>query len=89
MAIYRIAYKVNENGAVIRTAGLHTLADAQQLTEQLNTRHREEVEYFVEAVNLNSLSRQELFKLVEAGQLTMDEVLSCCSLYASPVVLSP
>jgi hypothetical protein len=52
------------------------LKTAQKRVKSLNERYRPDYEYFMEQVNLNSLSEETLLDLVQQEKLTLNDVSS-------------
>lgn len=72
--LYRIAHKRKVDNQVVRIPDIFDLETAEKHARSLNERYSLDYKYFVERVNLNSLSEQELITLVKQGRLTPEDV---------------
>ncbi|MBW4659670.1 MAG: hypothetical protein KME15_13420 [Drouetiella hepatica Uher 2000/2452] len=83
--LYRVCYRINASHEIHRPGGFHDFEVAQKIVADFNTRYGEDCEYFLEQVNLKSLSEDILISLVHQGKLSPKEVLPHLSL-KSPYV---
>ena len=70
--LYRVSCRCKQTGAISRASSLDTLEQAQKAVDHFNIRYAGYYDYFLEPVNPNSLSRQQLQTLQESGQLSLD-----------------
>ncbi len=78
--LYRVCYKIKASNEIHRPSGFHDFEAAQKIVAGFNTRYEEDCEYFLEQVNLKSLSEDTIVNLVHQEKLSPEEALPHLSL---------
>ncbi|HEY9631628.1 MAG TPA: hypothetical protein V6C84_30420 [Coleofasciculaceae cyanobacterium] len=82
--LFRVCYKLRETGAVHRPIGFHAFEVAEEIVANFNARYAEHCEYFLEPVNIKSLSEDTLINLVQQEKLSPKEARRYLPINALP-----
>ena len=81
--LYRVCYKSKASNEIHKPNGFHKFEAAQKIAAGFNARYEEDYEYFLEQVNLKSLSEATIVDLVHQDKLSPEEALPHLSLKSS------